>query len=112
MRSFYSKYLIILLHGLIVSVNLLAQVQLSTYIDAGENNVSDGLFVKTSVLGAYQFGNTKVKAGGQFDLKSASPNFFTGINLIVAREFLIKEFQFEIQGLFMSNFFSDLAHEI
>jgi len=112
MKSIPPKYLIITLTGLIVSVNILAQVQLSTYIDAGENNVSDGLFIKTSVLGAYQFGNTKVKTGGQFDLISASPNFFTGVNLIVAQEFLIKEFQFEIQGLFMSNFFSDLAHEI
>lgn len=111
MRLIFLKYLIILLSGIIVSAQLQAQVQFSTHIDAGENNVSDGLFIKTTILGAYQLDKIKVKGGGQFDLKSASSNFFTGVTLIVSREFSIKEFQFEIQGLFMSNFFSDLAHE-
>lgn len=73
--------------------------------------MSEGLFIKTSVWGAYQMGKINVSGGGQFDLKSAGPNFFTGVSLIVTREFIIKEFQFDVQGLFLSNFFSDLAHE-
>lgn len=111
MRLIFLKYLIIILSGIMVSVQLQAQVQFSTLIDAGENNVSDGLFIKTTILGAYQLDKIKVKGGGQFDLKSASSNFFTGVTLILSREFSIKEFQFEIQGLFIGNFFSDLAHE-
>jgi len=111
MRTYFTKYFIIILLGLIISVISNAQVQLSTYIDAGENNVSDGLFIKTSVWGNYQLNKIKISGGGQFDLISASSNFFTGVTLIVSREFMIKEFPFEIQGLFLSNFFSDLAHE-
>jgi hypothetical protein len=58
--DFFSKYVIILLFGLFVSIHSEAQVQLSPYIDAGENNVSDGLYVKTSVWGAYHWDKIKV----------------------------------------------------
>lgn len=105
------KYLIIILSGIIVTLHVNAQVQLSTYIDAGENNVSEGFFIQNSVWGNYHWNKINVTGGGQFDLKSASSNFFTGVTLLVSREFMIKEFPFEIQGLFLSNFFSDLAHE-
>jgi len=111
MRNINVIYLIITLIGLIISENLEAQFLFSSYIDAGENNVSDGLYVKTSVLGAYQFASTKIEAGSQFDLKSASSNFYTGTNLKVSQEFMIKGFQFEIQGLLLYNTFSDLIHE-
>lgn len=81
------------------------------HIDVGENNVSDGLFVKSSGFGAYQFGKTKVVGGCQFDLKSSSVNIFTGSTIKVAREFSIEEFPFEIQRLLMYNPFSKLVHE-
>ena len=60
---------------------------------------------------AYQFGKTKVTGGCQFDLKSSSSKINTGSTITVAREFLIKEFPFEIQGLLMYNPFSELVHE-
>ncbi len=62
-----SKHLILILLGLIVSTNLSAQAQFSMHLDTGENNVSDGLFVKASGFGAYRFGKTKVVGGCQFD---------------------------------------------
>ncbi len=111
MKTINLKYLSISLIGLIVSVYLKAQPQLSTFLDAGGNNVSDGLYIKTSVFGAYNFGKTKVEGGTQFDIKSTSSNVFTGTVLKAGRELSIKNFRFEIQGLFLYNPFSDLAHE-
>jgi hypothetical protein len=105
------KYGLNILVGMTVMLNLQAQVQLSAYIDAGENNVSEGLFIKTSAWGNYQLDKYNIEGGIQLDLKSTGSNIFSGVALLVSREFLIKEFQFEIQGLFLSNFFSDLAHE-
>ncbi len=88
-----------------------AQVRISTYIEAGENNVSDGLYLKNSFLGDYSFGKTRIEAGSQFDLLSAGPNVFTGVAAGIAREFSLKRFIYEVQGFYMYSSFSDLVHE-
>src|SRR6056297_2191594 len=88
-----------------------AQIRLSTYIEAGENNVSDGLYLKGSFLGAYCLGKTRIEAGSQFDLKSSGPNVFTGVAAGIAREFSLKRFIYEVEGFYMYSTFSDLVHE-
>ena len=105
------KYCLIFSLSLLLSARMQAQITLSTYIDAGENNVSEGLLIKSSVLGSYQINKFRVEGGAQFDLKNAGSGFFTGGSLIVAREFSINKFLFETQGLFLYNPFSPLIHE-
>ncbi|NLO01159.1 MAG: hypothetical protein GX126_02420, partial [Bacteroidales bacterium] len=100
------KYCLIFPLMLLLSIKMQAQLTLSTYIDAGDNNVSEGLYIKSSVLGSYQINKYRVEGGAQFDLKNAGSGFFTGGILIVAREFSINKFQFETQGLFIYNPFS------
>lgn len=111
MRTFFLNNLLIIILGLAISLDIEAQGRFSAYIDAGENNVSEGLYIKTSLFGAYQPGKTEIECGTQFDIKSAGSNFLTGLSLSGTREFQVKAFQFEIQGLFMFNPFSDLVHE-
>ena len=96
---------------LLLSFKMQAQLTLSAYIDAGDNNVSEGLYIKSSALGEYQINKFRIEGGAQFDLKNAGSNFLSGGRLIVAREFSIKKFQFETQGLFMYDPFSPLVHE-
>lgn len=105
------KYLVLILFGLYLSISIKAQLQLTSYLDAGETNVSDGLFIKAAGLGAYQFKKNKVESGFQFDLKSPGKNIYTATSLKYTRECSIKEFPFEIQGLFLYNSFSELIHE-
>ena len=105
------KHLIITGMSLLISFLSHAQFQISTHFDFGENNVSEGIFIKNSYLGIYQFGKNKISGGCQFDLISRGTNFLTGSNLKVSRDFTIKEFPFEIQGLFMYNPFSELVRE-
>ena len=108
---FTHKSIIVLLLMLLLSAKMQAQLKLSAYFDAGDNNVSEGLYIKSSALGSYQINKFRVEGGAQFDLKDAGSNFLTGGSIIVAREFSINKFLFETQGLFMYDPFSPLVHE-
>ena len=97
---------------MLTSVNgINAQIKLQSYIDIGENNVSEGVFVKNVYRSTYQYQKYNVEAGMQFDLISNNPNTFTGLDIIGSREFLIRDFSFDIKGFFMLNRFSDLQYE-
>lgn len=88
-----------------------AQIKLQSFIDIGENNVSEAVFIKNVYRGSYQYQKYNVEAGMQFDLKSINPNTLTGLDIIGSREFIIKDFPFDIKGFFMLNRFSDLLYE-
>ena len=88
-----------------------AQIGLTTYFDLGENNVSEGLYLKSAVLGSYPVKQMRIEGGMQYDLISAGSHFLSGVSLIVGKEMVIKNIQFEVLGLYMNNFFSGLAHE-
>ncbi len=111
-NSSISKYLILTFFGLITTFGLKAQGQITGYFDAGSVNTSEGLFIRTGVLGGYTYRKTTLSAGCLFDLKSPSAKFFTGSVLNLTQEFSIKKFPLEVQGLFMYNPFSNLVHEI
>ena len=88
-----------------------SNVHLSTYIDVGENNVSEGFYLKTAILGTYQWGKYFLNAGSQFNLIYSGSKVFTGSKIIGGREFSIKNFDFEIHGLFMYNSISENIFE-
>lgn len=96
---------------LITSTGLEAQLSLSMYFDAGKNNVSEGLYIKTAAIGDYEFGKNYVGGGVQFDLKSPGTDFISATSLEIGREFSIKNFPFEIEGLIHYSRFSDLLYE-
>lgn len=97
---------------LLFSAKVQAQLLFSTYFDTGNNNISNGLYIKSSTSGSYQINKYRVKGGIQFDLKNAGSGFHSGTNLLVAKEFYIREFHFEAQGLILYNTFSPLIHEL
>lgn len=105
------KLLILILAGLIIAGNAIAQIKLSSYFDFAENNSSNGLYAKTVVIGEYHLERTTFTGGLQMDLKSRSENVFSGINFNVDQKFTIKEFPFSLEGLFLYNRFSELVHE-
>lgn len=88
-----------------------AQIKLHTFIDIGENNASDRIFIKNVYRSSYGFHKFSFEAGMQFDLISNNPNAITGLDFICSREFKIKYFPFDVIGSFMLNRFSDLLHE-
>lgn len=88
-----------------------AQLHLTAYLDGGSNNVSDGFYLKSSVIGGFRFGATRVEAGSSQNLVSNRSGFFSGFSASLSRELAIRRFDFEIQGLFMYIPFSELVHE-
>ena len=52
---------------LIVSADLMAQPGLRIYADAGKNNASGGLFIKSAALANYEFGKNRIETGFQID---------------------------------------------
>ena len=103
--------IIIVSLGLLPGLDLTAQVQVSAFADIGQNNVSDGLFVKSAVLAYYQFGKNRVEAGLQFDLIDYHANALSGMSLKAERQFSIKDKPLEIQGFFLRTPFSDVLQE-
>ncbi len=88
-----------------------AQTELQTFVDIGKNNASNGVYIKNVHRGSYQYHQYRMEGGLQFDILSNNPNVLTGIDIIVSRKFLIKDFPFDIKGFFMLNRFSDLMYE-
>ena len=93
------------------AMNMFPQAVVSAYMDMGQNNVSNGLYIKTAGLANYQYGKYRIGAGFQLDLKSPNENIFSGLNLNASREFLIKDFPLEIQGFYTLTPFSDISRE-
>ena len=105
------KYLLSVLMIIIVVHSMDAQLELESFIDIGENNVSEGTYIKNAYRSNYQYKKYNIQAGIQFDIKSSNPNALTGIDFIGSRKFLIKNFSFDAKGFFMLNRFSDLLFE-
>lgn len=105
------KYFLFTIFIFLTSMSLEAQVQLSSFIDAGKNNVSEGYYVKSTLAGNYQFGKTNISAGVQLNLKNAVGSVFSGTYFKVSREIKIKTFPFDVEGLFLYSPFSNLIHE-
>lgn len=107
----YLKYIlsILLLLTSITGVN--AQIQLQSHLDMGENNVSEGLFLKNTYRSGYRYQQYHLEAGMQFDIISNNSNTLTGCDMIGTREFTMHDFPFDVKGFFMLNRFSDLLYE-
>ena len=105
------KYFLFVLVILTSLPGIFAQENVQTYFDIGENNVSEGIYIKNTYRGIYQYSKYKVEAGIQLDLLSNNPNTLTGFDVLGSREFMIENFLFEVKGFFMLNRFSDLMHE-
>jgi len=86
--------LIILL--IISSVCVVAQPGLTFYTDAAKNSVSDGLFIRSALLGYYTIGKYQLKAGLQNNLVNGNNIFLSGFRADGVREFKIKNALLEL----------------
>jgi len=96
---------------LTVCPDLSAQPGLNIYTDFGENNGSQGLFIKTASLVSYQFGKNIFETGFRIDLKNSNNTYFSGFSLSGSRNLKISHFPFEIAGFWICTPFSELLRE-
>jgi len=111
MNYYFIKHIFLLLAIILVAESADAQLNAGAYLDAGKINISDNAVVKTALVADYQLGKVSIATGGQFELSGPSPNVFTGFYLQGGYEVSIKNFPFDVEGLFLLNPYSDIIHE-
>ncbi len=111
MHTYSLKYLLIFITVLLLRSYAVAQVHLSTYIDGGKINISDEGLMKTSFLATYRMNKLSISSGGQLELTGPSPNTLTGLYLKGGYGVTIKNFPFEVHGIFLLNPYSEIIHE-
>jgi len=96
---------------LIACAGLTAQPGLKIYADAGKNNVSGSLFIKSAALANYEFGKNKIETGFQIDLKNNSHPLFSGYNINASREHSFRGYLFHMQGFYTRTSSSEILRE-
>ena len=95
----------------LIGSTLLAQPGLTGYFDVGRNNLSEGLFLRSTALGHYKFEKNTLKAGMQLDLLSNSEKIITGYKVNAERELSIRSFPFSLQAFCIWTSYSELLRE-
>jgi hypothetical protein len=88
-----------------------ASFRLPAYIELGQNNISDGIFLKTAFMPTYEFGKYTAQAGIRFDIVSNNENVISGLSLMGSRSFMIKNFPLDVKGLYIRTAYSGVIHE-
>jgi hypothetical protein len=86
-------------------------ISLPTYAELGHNNISDGLLIKTAFLPTAEVGKWTAQAGLRFDIISNNEDVLSGISLLGARNFMIRSFPLEVQGLYVRAGYYNVIHE-
>lgn len=96
---------------LIVSSDLMAQPGLKIYADAGKNNASGSLFIKSAALANYGFGKNRIETGFQVDIKNEGHSLFSGYNVNASREQSFRDYLFHLQGFYTRTSHSERLRE-
>lgn len=95
----------------VTRVNLSAQPGLSAYADVGKNTVSEGMFIRSALLGHYRSGMNQLDAGVQTNLMNGNNIVFSGYCINGSREFRIKNTLLEVNGFWLWTTSSELLQE-
>jgi hypothetical protein len=85
--------------------------RLPVYLEIGQNNITDGIFLKSALLPTYEFGKYTAQAGIRFDIVSNNENVLSGLSLMGSRSFMIRSFPLDVKGLFIRTAYSGVIHE-
>ena len=96
---------------LVANAYLEAQPVLTIYADAGKNNASGSLFIKSAALANYEFGKNRIETGFQIDIKNEGHSLFSGYNVNASREQSFKGYLFHLQGFYIRTSYSEILRE-
>lgn len=88
-----------------------AQWRTLLYADVGKTNVSEGMFVKTAALGAYDFGKNSLGAGTSTRLVNRTNQQAMDALVHYSRFFEWNSRSYELNGFIFYNRFSSLLYE-
>jgi hypothetical protein len=95
----------------VARMNLSAQSGLTVYADAGDYTISDGLFMRSALLGHYRSGKNQLEAGVLTNLINSNNIVLSGYCINGSREFRIKNTFLELTGFWLWTASSELLQE-
>jgi hypothetical protein len=104
------KIIVIILLS-IISTDSFAQFTLSLYNDIGKNNVSDGLYLKSALIGSWKLRKTTLETGIQADVKNNNHQGFSGYTLNASRIIINNKTSLEIKGFCFFTYPSEIVME-
>jgi hypothetical protein len=108
MKKIIFTSLVFLILFLYSGAALFAQPRFNTYMDLGSNDLSDGLFFRTSGIAEWTLGKFSIEGGAQFDFKSTNENFLTGTDFAASWNFKIAKSDLDLKGFARWTLFSGL----
>lgn len=92
-------------------INLKAQPGINIYTELGQNNISQGLYIKSATLGNYNFRNNILSTGIQTDLDKNDKILLSGYTINASRYLTLQRMLLELQGFFTMTDLSEILHE-
>jgi hypothetical protein len=89
----------------------MAQPGINIYTELGQNNISQGLYLKSAALGSYKFGNNFLSAGIQTDLNKIYKISLSGYTINASRYLTLQKMLLEWQGFFTMTDLSEILHQ-
>jgi hypothetical protein len=89
-----------------------AAINLVNYADVGNNNMSEGAFLRMASVSIFESGNYQAGSGFLFTFSNQSDNIFAGFFISGLRDFRIKKVPFEAGVFYRINPFSEMMKEI
>jgi hypothetical protein len=81
------------------------------YNNVGKNNVSDGLYIKSAIIGSCKFRKTTLETGIEADLKNNNHKGFSGYTLDISRVLMNKNTTLELRGFGIFTYPSEILME-
>lgn len=88
-----------------------SQFGVKTYCESGQNNASNGFYLKTAALATYTYKGFTLGSGISTNLISNDLNFVDGVNITVEKKFDFKLLEIGIEPFFIYKPYSRLLHE-
>jgi hypothetical protein len=97
---------------LLFSFSALAAIDQVNYIDVGNNNMSEGAFLRLASVSLFEKGNYRAGSGFLLNFSNQSDKIFAGFFINASGDFRIKKIPFEAGLFYRINPFSEMMKEI
>ncbi|MBN2276052.1 MAG: hypothetical protein JXR41_13725 [Bacteroidales bacterium] len=106
-----AKYFVFVALWLIVC-QAKAQVEVTTHLEAGRNNVSESILLNSAIFGTIYYGKYSLKGGYQASFVNPYLKILNAGSITAARQFVINDALVKLEGIYINNRFSEYVREV
>jgi hypothetical protein len=94
-----------------IGLNLSGQPKINLYSEAADNSVSDGLYIRSALIGSYNAGKNHFEAGFENNLINGNGIILTGYVIDASRDFRIGKMQLNVKAFRLWTASSDILQQ-